>query len=106
MGPLPPILQLEHRTQRDSITDILRTLNWPTLQKHCQQARLVLLFKILNNFQAIPSSNLPAIIVEWHIGPKKELCVQFLISYAKSMKLSTQIVLQVILNFDIVPEQI
>jgi len=58
MGPLPPILQLEHRTtrfvpgkpwrkdQRDSITDILRTLNWPTLQKHCQQARLVLLFKI------------------------------------------------------------
>ena len=28
------------------ITEILRTLNWPTLQKCCQQARLVLLFKI------------------------------------------------------------
>jgi len=48
------------RDQRDSITDILRALNWPTLQKHLQQARLVLLFKILNDFLTVHSSNLPS----------------------------------------------
>ena len=47
------------RDQRDSITDILRTLNWPTLQKRRQQARLVLLFKILNHLLTVSSSNLP-----------------------------------------------
>ena len=47
------------RDQRDSITDILRALNWPTLQKRRQQARLVLLFKILKDFLTVPSSNLP-----------------------------------------------
>ena len=48
------------RDQRDSITDILRALNWPTPQKRCQQARPVLLFKILNDFLTVLSSNLPA----------------------------------------------
>ena len=47
------------KDQRDSITDILRTLNWPTLQKCRQQAIFVLLFKILNDFLTAPSSNLP-----------------------------------------------
>ena len=46
------------RDQRDSITGILRTLNWPTLQKCHQQARLVLLFIIPNDFLTAPSSNL------------------------------------------------
>ena len=47
------------RDQRDSTIDILTTLNWPTLQKRRQQARLVLLFKILNGFLTVPSSHLP-----------------------------------------------
>ena len=32
------------RDQRDSITNILTTLNWPTLQQCRREARLVLLY--------------------------------------------------------------
>ena len=43
------------RDQRNSITDILKALNWPTLQEHHQKAKLVLLLKILNEFLTILS---------------------------------------------------
>ena len=43
------------RDHRDSITNILTSLNWPTLQERRRQARLVLLYKILHNLPTLPS---------------------------------------------------
>ena len=49
------------RNQRDSITNIISNLNWPTLQERRRSARLVLLDKILHNLLIIPNSYLPMI---------------------------------------------
>ena len=37
------------RNNRDSITNILENLQWPTLQERHKTARLVLLYKVLHN---------------------------------------------------------
>ena len=44
---------------RDSITEMLQTLNWPSLEKRRKQSRLILLFKLLNNMIYIPTEYLP-----------------------------------------------
>ena len=48
------------RNHRDSITEMLRTLNWLSLKEHRKQSRLVLLFKFLNRMIHIPKQYLPA----------------------------------------------
>ena len=48
------------KTSYDSITDMLTTLGWPTLQECRQHARLMLLFKLTNNLLSIPSNYLPS----------------------------------------------
>ena len=44
---------------RDSITEMLQTLNWPSLEKRRKRSRLILLFKLLNNMIYIPTEYLP-----------------------------------------------
>ncbi|KAI8493253.1 hypothetical protein Bbelb_292570 [Branchiostoma belcheri] len=41
-----------------SMTDTLSTLGWPSLQERRQQARLVLMYKAVNNMVAIPIHNI------------------------------------------------
>ncbi|KAI8508724.1 hypothetical protein Bbelb_138230 [Branchiostoma belcheri] len=41
-----------------SMTDTLRTLGWPSLHQRRQQARLVLMYKAVNNMVAIPIHNI------------------------------------------------
>ena len=65
------IEMLQHRAARfvlgrpwrrdncDSITLMLEGLNWPSLELRRKCARLILLYKILNNYLIIPSSYLP-----------------------------------------------
>ena len=48
------------KNQRDSITNILENLNWPTLQERRRWARLILLYKVLHDLLTIPSCYLPA----------------------------------------------
>ena len=48
------------KTSYDSITDMLTSLGWPTLQERRQHARLMLLFKLTDNLLFIPSSYLPS----------------------------------------------
>ena len=47
------------RNYRDSITEMLQTLNWSSLEKRRKQSRLILLFKFLNNMIHIPTEYLP-----------------------------------------------
>ena len=42
-----------------SITKILAELHWPTLQNRRKQARLILMFKIVNGNLTVPASYLP-----------------------------------------------
>ena len=42
-----------------SITKILAELHWPTLQNHRKQARLILMFKIVNGNLIVPAHCLP-----------------------------------------------
>ena len=48
------------RNNRDSITDMLRSLNWPSLQEHRRHSHLFLFFKFLNGMVHIPIQYLPA----------------------------------------------
>ena len=43
----------------DSITEMLLTLNWLSLEKRRKQSRLILLFKLLNKMIYIPTEYLP-----------------------------------------------
>ena len=42
------------RHQRDSITDMLRELNWPSLQDRRKYARLILMYKVVNRLLIVP----------------------------------------------------
>ena len=45
----------------DSITKILNELNWPSLQERRKQARLILLYKIVNPLLLVPNRCLPSL---------------------------------------------
>ena len=47
------------QNNRDSITNILENLQWPTLQERRKSARLVLLYKVLHDLLIIPNCYLP-----------------------------------------------
>ena len=47
------------RNHRDSITEMLQSLSWLPLEERRKNARLVLLFKVLNNMIHIPTDYLP-----------------------------------------------
>ena len=47
------------RNDQDSITQLLQQLNWPTLKTQRRHARLILLYKVINNILIIPSEYLP-----------------------------------------------
>ena len=49
------------RNCRDSVTDMLTTLNWQTLEKHRKQSRLTLLLKFTNSLIYVPSWYLPVL---------------------------------------------
>ena len=49
------------RNMRDSITDMLTSLEWPPLQLRRKCARLSLLYKIIHNLTEIPNSYLPTL---------------------------------------------
>ena len=48
------------RNHRDSITDMLQSLKWPSLEERRRHSRLILLFKFLNRLIHIPNQYLPA----------------------------------------------
>ena len=48
-----------NRHQRDSITDMLKELNWPSLQDRRRHARLILMYKITNHLLFVPYRCLP-----------------------------------------------
>ena len=48
------------RHHRDSISEMLQSLKWPSLQARRKQARLIFLFKILNGLICIPNQCLPS----------------------------------------------
>ena len=50
-----------NRHHRDSITDMLNELNWPPLQERRKQARLILLYKIVNHLLLVPNRCLPSL---------------------------------------------
>ena len=50
-----------NRHHRDSITDMLNELNWPSLQERRKQARLILLYKIVNHLLLVPNRCLPSL---------------------------------------------
>ena len=47
------------RHHRDSITEMLNELNWPSLQERRKQACLILLYKIVNHLLVVPNRCLP-----------------------------------------------
>ena len=47
------------RNHRDSITDMLMTLKWPSLENRRGHSRLILLFKFVNKLIHIPTQYLP-----------------------------------------------
>jgi len=47
------------RNHRDSITDMLVTLNWQTLEERTKQSCLMLMFKFMNNLIHVPDQYLP-----------------------------------------------
>ena len=49
------------RHHRDSITERLNELNWPSLQEHRKQARLNLLYKMVNHLLLVPKCCLPSL---------------------------------------------
>ena len=49
------------RDCRDSVTDMLTTLHWQTLEKRRKQSRLMLLFKFTNSLIYVPNLYLPAL---------------------------------------------
>ena len=49
-----------NRQHRDSISELLQNLKWPSLQVRRKQARLIFLFKILNGLICIPNQYLPS----------------------------------------------
>jgi len=51
------------RNCRDSVTDMLTTLNWQTLEKRRKQSRLILLFKFTNSLIYVPNQYLPALFL-------------------------------------------
>ena len=44
---------------QDSITQLMQQISWPTLKAQCRHARLILLYKIINNILIISSEYLP-----------------------------------------------
>ena len=50
-----------NRHHRDSITDMLNELNWPSLHERRKQARLILLYKIVNHLLLVPNRCLPSL---------------------------------------------
>ena len=48
-----------NRHQRDSITDMLKELNWPSLQERRKQSRLILMYKIVSHLLIVPDRCLP-----------------------------------------------
>ena len=65
MGPILPIICSQtqdnptQRNTRDSITHMLEMLKWPSFQKHREDARLILLFKLANSLLTIPRNYIP-----------------------------------------------
>ena len=49
-----------NRHHRGSISEMLQSLKWPSLQARRKQARLIFLFKILNGLICIPNQSLPS----------------------------------------------
>ena len=49
-----------NRHHQDSISEMLQSLKWPSLQTRRKQARLIFLFKILNGLICIPNQCLPS----------------------------------------------
>ena len=49
-----------NRQHRDSISELLQNLKWPSLQVRRKQARLIFMFKILNGLICIPNQYLPS----------------------------------------------
>ena len=47
------------RSNRESITELLQHLNWSTLETQQKNARLTLLFKVINHILIIPTEYLP-----------------------------------------------
>ena len=52
--------KLWRRNHRDSITDMLITLKWPSLENRRRHLRLTLLFKFINKMIHIPTQYSPA----------------------------------------------
>ena len=50
-----------NRHHCDSITEMLSELNWPSLQERRKQARLILLYKIVNHLLVVPNRCLPSL---------------------------------------------
>ena len=48
-----------NRHQRDSITGMLKELNWPSLQERRKQSSLILMYKIVNHLLIVPDRCLP-----------------------------------------------
>ena len=64
VGRLRVLLQLNRpwrRNHRDSITEMLVELKWPTLEDRRKQARLMLLFKFVNKLIYVPNQYLPVL---------------------------------------------
>ena len=53
--------RLWRRNCRDSVTDMLTTLNWQTLEKRRKQSRLTLLFKFMISLIYVPNQYLPGL---------------------------------------------
>ena len=49
-----------NRHHRDSISELLHKLEWPSLQVRRKWAKLIFLFKIINNLICIPNQYLPS----------------------------------------------
>ena len=48
------------KSTRDSISSMLQSIGWPTLQLRRKCARLILMYKLLHNLLTIPTSYLPS----------------------------------------------
>ena len=57
------------RNCRDSVTNMLLTLKWPSLEERRKQSRLTLLFKFINNLIYIPNQYLPVLSPATHAVP-------------------------------------
>jgi len=53
--------RLWRRNCRDSITNMLLTVKWPSLEEQRKQSRLTLMFKFINKLIYIPSQYLPVL---------------------------------------------